>query len=376
MDQGGLNNIRLVFEYVAIVAAITGRTLVLPPRQSWYLVNHGPRHRGHGEGGTRFSELFDILALQQVLRVLTTEEFVEEAAGHLPVPERFRRRGAFDYRSSDDTHWKLWRDWLHENSEMPDWNPYDTVIAFPDRARADLSWVTADYIDGRDIVEFTPVLNASPIIYFPSNSGQRYLGPVATMLIGEDETLPALTRRFLKHHVRYHPAIFALAEECIRQLPGLFKYHAIHIRRNDFQYEQTRANASTSLGNIEALLDQGLPVYVATDEVDEEFRRSFRLNHQVYFWEDVMRRYTGPGIPDGLIGPIEQLICAGAHRFIGTDLSTFSTYIVRLRGYLRAPDTASYFHTEHYAGPLDAPGTDNMKGRCYLRENPLYWLDC
>ena len=46
VDLGGLSNIRLVFEYVAIIAAITGRTLVLPPPQPWYLINFGPKHAG------------------------------------------------------------------------------------------------------------------------------------------------------------------------------------------------------------------------------------------------------------------------------------------------------------------------------------------
>ena len=89
-----------------------------------------------------------------------------------------------------------------------------------------------------------------------------------------------------------------------------------------------------------------------------------------------MGKYNGPAIPEKYVGPVEQLICVCASRFVGTDLSTFSSYIVRLRGYTKAPDTASYYHSETYAGPQAAPAIDGFKGRGYLQENPLFWLDC
>ena len=39
-----------------------------------------------------------------------------------------------------------------------------------------------------------------------------------------------------------------------------------------------------------------------------------------------------------LVGLVEQAICAMGRRFIGTQFSTFSSYIVRLRGFVGAPD--------------------------------------
>ena len=80
--------------------------------------------------------------------------------------------------------------------------------------------------------------------------------------------------------------------------------------RNDFQYKQTRANAYTSLDNIKALLDKNLPVYIATDEVDEEFRQQFRAHSKVYFWDDILQLHSGDEISERLVGLVEQLICA------------------------------------------------------------------
>lgn len=375
VDLGGLNNIRLVFEYVAVIAAVTGRTLVLPPPQPWYLLNNGPQHLGTKAGVTAFDEIFDIPALREVIPVQSTEDFIRESAEHLSIPATFQQEDAFTEGGGQDL-WKQWKQWLFENAEVPKgWNPHETLICFPDIERTDVERLHDQYVDGRKLIEFTPWMNAAPVIYFPSDSEYRFLGPVATMLASADDELPRLTRRFIKHHIRYHPRIFTIASELISSL-GLYQYTAVHIRRNDFQYKQTRTQAEETCNNIHELLSDDFPVYIATDEADDDFRDVFRLKRTVFFWDDLMQKYSGPDFPEKLIGPIEQLICVGANRFVGTDLSTFSSYIVRLRGYTRAPDMASYYHTERYTAPEAEPDLDHHKGRDYLRENPLYWLDC
>lgn len=376
VDQGGLSNVRLVFEYVAVIAAITGRKLVLPPPQPWYLINNGPKHAGRKEGVTEFSEILDIPALQQIVPVQSTEDFIRESTEHLSIPGEFQGDDCFRVRPMETRLWARWKQWLFDHTEvLRDWNPYETLICLPDRASVDTGRLADEYIDGRKLIELSPWMNAAPVIHFPSNSECRSLGPVATMLASGDDEVPRLSRRLIKHHIRYHPRVFEIASELIPIL-GCYRYTALHIRRNDFQYKQTRARAEVSWSNISALLLDECPTYIATDEVDEEFRGFFRQKKPVLFWSDLMGKYNGPAIPEKYVGPVEQLICVCASRFVGTDLSTFSSYIVRLRGYTKAPDTASYYHTEKYAGPQPAPAIDGFKGRGYLQENPLFWLDC
>lgn len=385
IDQGGLNNIRLVFEYVVAVAAITGRTLVLPPHSPWYLINHGPMPVEQQGGVTHISDLYDIPSLKKAIPVISTEEFIATAHRHLSIPNEFidsQRR----FASGNSDVLKAWDSWLLSNTQIPGWNPYNTVIAYPniDKAQNGPHFDDA-YLDSRTPVEFTPKMNASPVLHFPSNEEFRSLGPIATMLACEDDHLPKLTRRLFKHHVRYRDDLIELAETIITRLRtkihndyGIEQYNAIQIRRNDFQYKQTRIGVEAIAGNIKPLFDQPLPIYIASDEDREEVYAELakHLNSPVILsWRDVLAVYQDP-IPYAWIGPLEQLICVPARRFIGTDLSTFTSYIHRLRGYLPAHDTNVYYHSDAYTNSPPATDAQQYRGRDYLREHPLLWQSC
>lgn len=380
VDQGGLNNIRLVFEYVVVLAAITGRTLVLPPRSSWYLINHGPMPEQHKGGMTHLSDIYDIDALAQAIPVIDTPDFIQLASQHLSIPKELQNRAdTVPLATEFATQWSVW---LYEHAELPGWNPYNTVIAYPtvEQARSGPHFSDA-YLDFRTPVEFTPRMNAAPVLHFPSNDSHRSLGPVATMLASVDETLPILGRRLLKHHLRYRREIFELAETMLVGL-GLHdksvEYDAMQIRRNDFQYEQTQLGVGVISQNIGPLFDRNLPIYIATDENREEIFSELakHLNApKIMSWRDVSN-VVDEAIPYAWIGPLEQLICTSARRFAGTDLSTFSSYIHRLRGYLPAPDANVYFHSESYSQAPVITDVSAYRGRDYLRDHPLFWQSC
>ncbi|MFT7533008.1 MAG: hypothetical protein ACI9FD_004043 [Gammaproteobacteria bacterium] len=372
IDQGGLNNIRMVFEYAVVIAAITRRTLILPPAQPWYLINQA--RMGKAEGSTDLADVFELSAIDNAMPFLTTNEFCQTAAHHLKIPNQFLQQ-TFDETLEYD-RLQEWRQWLLHNSEILDWNSYESLLCYPDIKRALRGPHMSDlYRANRKLRELTPRMLASPIIYLPSDNNHRSLGPVATMLATETEHLPRLCRRLLKHHVRYRDEVFAWAEK-IRHWLQLDDFNAFHIRRNDFQYKQTRLDVDRIHSNVQSLISKDKPLYVATDETDPEFFRqlaSFFKVPKVYTISDWLPRVDQdfPYVWEGLV---EQAICARASRFIGTDLSTFSAYINRLRGYIQVADQGCYYHTIDYNDGIHEEMP--FHGREYLRENPLFWQDC
>ena len=76
-DIGGFNNIRMQFEYLCLIAAISGRTLVLPAADPWYLINWGPiSPEGDIDGVSHHSDFFNIANLNLWIDVISTDEFI------------------------------------------------------------------------------------------------------------------------------------------------------------------------------------------------------------------------------------------------------------------------------------------------------------
>merc|ERR1712232_1095320 len=98
-----------------------------------------------------------------------------------------------------------------------------------------------------------------------------------------------------------------------------------------------------------------------------------RNNIQILTWDDLFdakkagsqlaatiaaekKKYT-PERWFKLMGPIEELICTYSRLFVGTQHSSFSGHIMRMRIHTQAPNTQRLFHT----GP-ETPAVRHMKG--------------
>jgi hypothetical protein len=180
--------------------------------------------------------------------------------------------------------------------------------------------------------------------------------------------LPAARRRectrLIREHLVHRAEISELAERLARQLG---EFHAMHIRRSDFQsaYPRQFLPIETIAANVRKVLEPGARLYLSSDETD---RTAFDVLGKIYelvFREDVLSSDSWTRLPEPWVASVEQLVCACARRFVGTRLSTFSAYITRLRGYrsVHAPqlDTAIYF-------------TDGEPDRETRPDSPFSWF--
>ena len=73
--------------------------------------------------------------------------------------------------------------------------------------------------------------------------------------------------------------------------------------------------------------------------------------------------------PHNLLGCIEQLVCSRARIFVGTYKSTFTSYIHRMRGYMRDVDQKQFLYT-HAKYPYDY--TSDKEGVGLARKGPTW----
>jgi hypothetical protein len=203
-------------------------------------------------------------------------------------------------------------------------------------------------------------LHAPRALYFPGHANNRLLTHFYSYLFFAHAHEDRRMKRFVRDRVRYPDPVFCVASAIVEQLLALqpqpqpqpqsqpqpqeqaqvavaAEYVAFHIRRGDFQQKQTRLAAEEIAQRTAHLVpDRARRVaYIATDERNRSFFAPFaRTYRAVYFLDDLGARAGLSALSRNLAGMVEQVVCAAAHTFVGTPLSTFTAYITRMRGYL------------------------------------------
>lgn len=315
-DPGGFNNMRMAFEYIAAATALSGRTLVLPPTEGWYLLDWGPLQAKAEEEdkmwlpvgtSSQYGDYWDVAGLRGAFSVLTASEFWDLERERLQLPER---KEWFKVVNSPDSG--PWKRWLRTNAEI------SQASCEGNRAA---------------IASSSSQLLHLPIRASDTGAERRVLGCVSGQSHAE--------HIFLRDHVYYVPAVVNTAARVVAEM-GAFAYVAVHLRRNDFQYRQA-GSARELADKFKGVLETGEPLYIATDELDPAYVASFRSalhGHRVYslvnFTEPrgPFRASKFPNVDWKLTGLIEQVICVGARIFFSMPSSTFSGHIKTMRRYL------------------------------------------
>lgn len=143
--------------------------------------------------------------------------------------------------------------------------------------------------------------------------------------------------RYIKKHVHYREDIFIQAKKIIDYIlqQNSNTYYSIHIRRSDFchHYRSVCVPIQNLFDNINKIFPIGSNLYIATDITDRNELKILSDHYNIILFNDV-QHLLDSSIKEELFGLIEQIICSRGIKFSGTQLSTFSNYIYRLRGYM------------------------------------------
>ncbi|KAL7550643.1 hypothetical protein ACHAWF_016363 [Thalassiosira exigua] len=421
-DDNGFNNNRMGFETALVIAAATGRTLVLPPKGG------DIAHLDDAEDAASRPEVHDFFMMRSILkehpgvRVVAMREFLATmgVTGNL---KRFKD-GVTMFPPGNRTDWDGGRDawpdclyeYLHAVSVRPRWNLKRCVLAMPAskspsdvRKLKDLenrlrrTKVLRDYegsptpVDGspfdrlmelaagrRKLCVYDEVLQSAPLVHV----SYRLLTQPHSFLFFQDWKADVYYKRFVRDHVRYNDDIMCAAARVLRAArekagrDGTFD--ALHVRRNDFGDVSPLGawTAEDFLNEVTEHLKDGSVVYIATDEKNKAFFEPFMERYRVFFLDDFEQELEG--VDKNYYGMVDQVVAAKGRSFFGCYHSTFSAYLNRLRGYYstknelegyREGGLRSYYFSEN-SEDFDVMGEYNaIEFPFWGREFPVAWRD-
>lgn len=357
-DHGGWNNIRMSMEIIFIIAAVTGRTLVLPPKEPLYLLHHGQgsKHRGFGDFFPLNSAEF-----QKRVNVISMEEFLARNVVTIPPEQKTAILAAADHcdkRKLSSSSCGPIVDFLNDVGHNPGLSALHSCLVFDQDKYADetgnaqLDPEVQEYVHEvcgpkRDVIYWTAERNEPLLLHFHADEkGYRLLSHFYSMIHFTDPALENQVKRFVRDFLHYHDSIYCAAGKIVKAVQaeavtrgfavdpnGAGAYSALHVRRGDLQYKKVKIPAVEWYENTKELWQEREILYVATDERNHTFFDDLAIHHDLRYLDDYWDLAGLQDLDPNYMGMIDTIVASRGRIFAGTWFSTFSGYINRLRGY-------------------------------------------
>jgi len=372
-DRGGWNNIRMSMEILFVMAAATGRTLVLPPKVPLYLLGHGK------EGARGFGDFFPLHnpELLKKIKIISMKEFIEKEAPKwdgLSKDELERLIRVSElclHKEKDDLDCEFLHEQLRNRGFQPDIKPPDNCYIFDEdflkQSKLDKSSLNAEQptpqlsdelqleVDRfcgphRKPVFYDKNLQAVPFIHWDAGCDSvtlkdtkhcfRLLQHFYTFMYFSDPKIDNYYKRFVRDFLHYNDDVNCAAWKVIQAVQKdadelNVPWSTWHVRRGDLQYKKVKISAEEWYENTKEVWSPGELLYIATDERNKKFFDPVKAkNHPVRFLDDYWEIAGMDKLDKSYIGMVDTIVASHGRAFAGTWFSTFTGYINRLRGYL------------------------------------------
>jgi hypothetical protein len=384
-DEGGWNNIRMSYETLVVLAAATGRTLILPPKAPFYLLAWGSK------GARTFGSFFSQTELSNRISVITMAEFMklhgqtvlgltsDEVKELEPLAEMCL------YKEGADNHcdilWQKFRPvgWQPKFQTGKDCLIFDEgMFQGKNTLPENVDKVTRFCGKGRTPWYYNSTWTEPQLLHWDA-AGEgtgtfRLLNHFYTTMFFTNPATDNTIKRLVRDVLHYKDEIQCAAGKIVQAIKAEFPIMSSwHVRRGDFQYKATRLTIDEWYENTKDFLKEGEALYIATDENNKTFFDPLteKYGHPVKFLQDYNDVVNLNDMDPTYLGMIDTIVASHGRTFTGTWFSTFSGYINRLRGYRGLSMKDSWYSWTERKTRLHT--WDYPSGSYYAREWPIAW---
>ncbi|KAL7539253.1 hypothetical protein ACHAWF_006349 [Thalassiosira exigua] len=296
-------SIRMQFEIMFVLAAATGRTLVLPPGSPLYLLYKDKTkvHRGIQDFFHPFGDVVGTISTEDFFRI----EVLENKHYPLPTDETNRTKLIATlqnciWMAKSEISCFLLNEYLTEVADyvpqihgehqclvMDDENWFrEAGRVSADSRHPDLENRIRKFCDKRTPVYYDNRWHDAPLLHFHSHTmTTRLLLHFYAFVYFTNPKVGNYYKRLVRDRVRYSDEIFCAAGKIVKALVeesmarnfngdgAEAGYYAMHIRRGDFQWANMRLSSQEWYNNTQYWLEPGAhhSLYIATDERNRTF---------------------------------------------------------------------------------------------------------
>ena len=353
-DPGGWNNIRMSMEIIFVLAAVTGRILVLPPKAPFYLLGTGTQN------ARSFGSFFPLEhpEFAKRVQVITMSEFIEREGTNLlelsesdmeaikPVAEM-----CLHNPDSDISCEKLYphlRDVGYQppmNAQFKDCLVFDEDSFQGKSISEDAQQRVKRFCGERAVHYYNNEMHEPQLLHWDASSNDyRLLNHFYAFLYFSNPAIDNYYKRFVRDFLHYKDQIYCAAGKIVHSLNAEGKeWSSMHIRRGDFQYKKVKLPAEEWYENTKEVWHKGEVLFIATDERNKTFFDPLKEHHELRFLDDYWDMARLGDLDKNFLGMIDTIVASHGRAFAGTWFSTFTGYINRMRGYLGHSMTNSWY---------------------------------